>query len=377
MVHLTSVHGHQDTRIFHKECRSLAEAGHQVALIVPHDRELTVDGVRIIGITRPRGRLSRMTLTLWRVWRAALAEQADAYHFHDPELIGVGLLLKLAGRRVIYDVHEDVPLQILSKRWIPRLLRRPLAFVAAALEWLATACFDGIVAATPAIARKFPPKKCATVQNFPILVRTRSPRGAVPFAERENLIVYAGGISTIRGARQMVEAMALLPPELGARLVLAGAFMPASLEDELRALPGWTAVEYVGYLSQDGVRALLARCRVGLALLHPVPNYVECYSTKSFEYMEAGLPVVASDFPLWREVLAAAGGALLVDPLDPRQIAAAIRHLLTHPADAEQMGRLGQAAVRERYRWDREARRLLGFYAALGSPHDHVRSWSP
>ena len=92
--HLTSVHSPFDTRIFFKECLSLVEAGYQVTLIAPHTHDETVQGVRILALPSSSNRMSRMTLRVWRVYQLAKKLNADLYHFHDPELIPLGMLLK-------------------------------------------------------------------------------------------------------------------------------------------------------------------------------------------------------------------------------------------------------------------------------------------
>ena len=184
-----------------------------------------------------------MTRTVWHVYRAARAERADVYHFHDPELIPVGLLLKLRGAQVVYDVHEDRPRQMMSKYWIPLRLRGSVARLVHAAEWASGRVWDGIVAATPAIGRLFPGDKTVVVQNFPMLDEL-TPTDAIPYAARPPIIAYVGNLTTIRGAREMVAAMDLLPAGLHPRLHLAGAFDPPALEDELRSLPGWTRVTF-------------------------------------------------------------------------------------------------------------------------------------
>ena len=174
ICHLTSVHTIRDPRIFHKQCKSLAGRGHDVALIACHDRAETIDGVRIVPIDRPSGRLDRMTRVSFRVYRAAVREHADLYHFHDPELLWVGALLRLHGLRVVYDVHEDVPKQIMGKHWIPRRSRPLVSKAFALVEQAGARIVDGIVAATPSIAHKFPANKTVVVQNFPESSFTRA-----------------------------------------------------------------------------------------------------------------------------------------------------------------------------------------------------------
>ena len=178
-------------------------------------------------------------------------------------------------------------------------------------------------------------------------------------------IAYIGGITTIRGAREMVQAMEIAGRRWGARLLLAGRFVPESLEEELRQLPGWRYVDYVGWLSREEVAEALGRVRAGLVVLHPEPNHVNAQPNKIFEYMAAELPVIASDFPLWRDLIAASGAGLLVDPLDPEAIAGAIGQVIEQPEEAEAMGRHGGKAVRERYNWDREKEKLLVLYEEL------------
>ena len=165
--HVSSVHSIRDPRIFHKQCKSLAALGYDVGLVACHDRAEVIDGVRIVPIARPKGRLDRMARVGRKLYHAAVRERADVYHLHDPELLWVGALLKLRGFHVIYDVHEDVPKQVMSKHWIPRWARPLVAKVVMLVERLAAGIVDGIVAATPSIARKFPPAKTVVVQNFP------------------------------------------------------------------------------------------------------------------------------------------------------------------------------------------------------------------
>lgn len=111
--------------------------------------------------------------------------------------------------------------------------------------------------------------------------------------------------------------------------------------------------------------ALLGHARIGLVLLHPTPNYYDALPVKLFEYMSAGVPVIASDFPLWRKIIEGAGCGLVADPLDPHAIASAIEWLLTHPDEAEAMGKRGQEAVRKLYNWEHEAKALINFYERL------------
>lgn len=165
----------------------------------------------------------------------------------------------------------------------------------------------------------------------------------------------------------MVQAFWLLPESLGARLMLAGRIEPPKFEPELKSLPGWQRVVALGWLSRSEISKLLGRSRIGLVLLHPTTTFIDSLPIKMFEYMCAGLPVIASNFPLWRKIVGAAGCGLLVEPENPEAIAQAIQWLLEHPQEAKEMGQRGAEAVRTTYNWDREEEKLLDLYRRLAN----------
>ena len=357
---LTSVHPPFDTRIFHKEAKSLVKAGYDVTLIAQHDKEETGDGVRIIPLPKPKNRLVRMTKTVWQTYRKALEINADIYHFHDPELIPIGLLLKHHGKRVIYDVHEDAPRQNLSKSYIPAVFRRPIALMIGALEAISARRFDGVVTSTPYINKRFLElgANAVNVNNYPLASELYAADDQ--WKNKKKAVCYVGGIAGIRGAFEMVEAIG----KTKYRLLLAGDF-EAGLEDKLKQTPGWRQMEALGFVDRDGVRATIGRSMAGLVVLHPTINYIDALPVKMFEYMSAGIPVIASNFPLWREIIEGAECGICVDPLNPEEITKAIQFIIEHPAEAEQMGKNGRRVVEERYNWGMEEKKLLGFYSGL------------
>jgi glycosyltransferase involved in cell wall biosynthesis len=368
VAHLTSVHDAFDVRIFHKQCRALAAAGYDVVLIAPHDRDDVKEGVRVRAVPVPQTRRERMTHTVVNVYRAALRENADLYHFHDPELMPVGVLLKAHGKRVIYDVHENYAATLLGKVYIPSWLRRVASIAVRACERAAAIFFDHIVVTSPLFRRPFPAHKATLIASYP--ESEIGPASVSEGPQPEYSLVYVGAVTTERGARTMVEALALLPDECNARLTIAGVF-PNALRQELRHLPCWDKVRVAGWQSREQVRELLAAANVGLCVLHPTPNHVEAYPIKLFEYMAAGLPVIASDFPLWREFVVPNECGLVADPSSPQAIANAITWLWRNPDAAAQMGRNGRQAVADKYNWTTESARLIALYEGLTVSDHH------
>jgi glycosyltransferase involved in cell wall biosynthesis len=363
VIHLTSVHSRYDTRIFAKQCQSLAANGYSVTLIVADGKGTeSKSGVRIVDVGNLTGRRKRMLKTTREIFREAVVAGGDAYHLHDPELIPVGLKLKRLGKRVVFDSHEDVPQQLLGKPYLGPIRLRVLSVILSLFERYACRRLDGIVAATPPIRDKFLAinPNSIDVNNYPLLNERYS---EVNWESKKDEICYVGSISSVRGIREMVTALQFTRTVV--RLNLVGSFSDRALEAEVKALPGWQHVNEHGYLNRDGVRDVLGRSLGGLVTLHPIVNYLDSLPVKMFEYMIAGIPPIVSDFPLWREIVVKGGCGVCVDPLDPVAIAGAIDDLIADRAQAERMGMNGRKAVLSTYNWPAEERKLLAFYSEL------------
>jgi glycosyltransferase involved in cell wall biosynthesis len=364
VAHLTSVHTPSDTRILYKECATLAAAGYDVVLVAPGKVERLPPGVRLHSIARPANRAERMTRTVWHVFQAAMAERADIYHFHDPELIFVGILLRLRGARVIFDVHEDIPHDVIDKPWIPALLKRPVAALATwTLQALQRRC-SAVVAATPSIARRFVHNRTVVVANFPMLDELAAPT-AGSFEIRLRSAVYLGSVTELRSIFEIVRAFESPAMAPGARLLLAGTFETEGLERRVRAMRGWQSVDYVGNVPRDRVCDTLARARAGILLFRPALSVEDAMPTKLFEYMAAGLPVVISSSLKWSAIVADGECGLVVDPMDCDAIARAVSFLIENPSAARSMGERGRRLVMERYEWSTEGAKLTNLYRQI------------
>jgi glycosyltransferase involved in cell wall biosynthesis len=336
-------------------------AGYDVTLIGPSSTVRDDGyGVKLRIVSVPRNRHERMTKTIGEVYRAAVEEDAEIYHFHDPELMPIAMLLKLLGKKVIYDVHEDYG-STMRKQWIPKPLQGIASMTVRASEaTLGRAC-DRIVAATPRIADLFQAGMTSVVQNFPRSDEFDIEQGQ-PYREREPIVAYVGYLADIRGLREMSEAIRLVNAEIPAKLLLAGKMISGM---QSAAFCAGNQVEALGFLDRSHISKLLSRAKIGIVVYHPTPNYYPGQPTKLLEYMAAGLPVVASDFPFYRRVVESTGCGILVNPLQPTKIAEALLWLLRNEEQASEMGRRGRQAVLERYNWEQEAKCLISAYEAV------------
>lgn len=370
VTHISIIHKPLDTRIFRKQCRALAAAGYEVHLVVGGAVARELDGVRLHSIdesdARPLG--GEQLPRLIRAARVALQLRPSVFHLHDPHLIPLGIALRLCGDQVVYDVHEDYPAKAHSPHTGQPSRARVKALTWRALEQIARSTFDAFVCASPALAARFPPKKTVIVENLPLHREfAADSHGSVrPYSDRGNTVMYAGVISSTRGFWEIARAVELLPAELDCRVRVMGPFRDEGLEKGVstRWLP--SRLELVPYQPFEVVVDELLGAKVGLVLLHPLPNHADvARSNKLFEYMAAAVPVIASDLPRWRELIGRVGCGLVVDPRDPAAVAHAIEYLLTHPAEAEAMGARGRAAVLSGLNWDAAEARLLMLYRRL------------
>jgi len=363
VAHLTSVHVRHDTRIFWKQCRSLQAANYDVHLIVADGKgDEVYHNVKIHDVGKSRSFLDRVRNSVRRVADKACELKAQVYHLHDPELLQAASRLARAGGRVVFDSHEDFPVQLLGKAYLPGFTKKLASTVAAWYEHRTCRHLSAIVSATETIAGKFQKyhSRVVNVRNYPLLTefefQVSRPTNTEP------LVTYVGDITRIRGVLEMVQALPHVP---GVRMNLAGRCPHRKFFAELESQPGWKQVNWLGFITRSEIESVFARSVAGLVTLHPTISYVDALPVKMFEYMAAGLPVIASNFPILRQIVETEDCGYCVDPLQPTEIADAIRALEHNPSLVQEMGQRGQQAVRLRYNWSLELPKLLELYREL------------
>ncbi len=363
IVHLTSVHPRDDIRIFHKECVSLSK-NYDVSLVVADGKGYaTVKEVRILDVGKSNGRLHRMLVIPRRIYRNALELNADIYHAHDPELLPVLSKLKRKGKKVVFDAHEDLPKQVLSKPylkpWSAKIISRTIAWY----ENRVCKKLDAIVCATDSITDKFRKINTAStcINNYPFISELKSVSSE---NKHRRYACYIGSFSEIRGTYQVVKSLESVRGS-DTKLVLAGSCDDNDFTCKLKNLDGLKYVDYRGLLNRSDLMSILESSFAGIVTFLPVPNHVESQPNKLFEYMSAEIPVISSNFPLWREIVEGLNCGICVDPKSPDAIADAINFLIEHPEKAREMGKNGRKAIVDKYNWGHEEVKLMNLYSGI------------
>ena len=358
IAHVTTVHPLSDPRILRKECRALAQAGHEVYLVGPGRTENEAipveDGVRIVKTEFARGRLGRALIGSIHVWTQLRRIRPKVVHAHDPELLPLLVAWRFVNRGgvAIYDAHESLVGQIEGKPYIPRIVRPLVRAVSWLLVKAVTQHLDGVVAATPHIRSEISVRHTCVVQNFPW-------ESSFPRSENEQErkdFCYVGGLSRVRGIDEMVWGLDRARSE--SRLMLVG---PADEYAKVVIGNSGDTLDYLGVVDSGEIPGILDRAIAGFVVLHPVENYLRSQPTKLFEYMAAGIPFIASDFPYWRELVGDFNAGHFVDPGDSEQVAAAVRAVLNDPEEARRMGARGRTAFEQYFSFAAQAAALVDF----------------
>lgn len=369
ICHITSVHKAYDTRIFLKECRSLAQAGYDVKLVVQHPKAEVVDGVEIIPVNRRgKGRLTRILFFTWRMFFAALKTNSKIYHFHDPELVSIGILMRLLGKKVIFDIHENIARQIKAKHYLP--FKMLISQLYGIVDWISAKCFYNILA-----EYSYEKIYINWTNNYEIVLNMPDFDFLAPFQNSQRNfsqpleLYYVGGITFERGIETVVKAI----NELKRRghdvtFHCVGPCEPSEME-RIKAIPEFENVKdnivFYGPMRLDMALEMSKKCHIGLSILLPIENYLESYSTKIFEYMAIGLPVITSNFDLYRKVIEKHNCGFCVDPTNPVELADKMEYFTTHPEAITEMGKNGISAAKSYYNWKREEEKLLNVYSKL------------
>ncbi|MDR0790059.1 MAG: glycosyltransferase family 4 protein [Bacteroidales bacterium] len=366
VAHITTVHRREDIRIFAKECCSLAKEGYQVSLIVADGKgDSNVQGISIYDIGKFNNRWSRLLYSSSKAYSKALALNCDIYHLHDPELLSCCLRLKRHNKRIIFDSHEDIYANIKEKNYIPTIIKPFVSFIATTYQSYVLKRIDGVISVTPHICNRLKKLNPNTIMvtNYPIVKSNAEPKGENGQCSRN--LIFAGGITNQWQHNIILDALTYCPD---VRYTLCGTAYEDYLQI-LKAHANWNKVDYLGTLTKSEVEAIMAKSDIGLAILNYNRNVGgkigSMGNTKLFEYMEAELPFICTDFELWKDIVEKYNCGLCVNPTDVKSLSAAINNLLSNPEMANNMGKNGRQAVEREYNWATQEEQLLKFYSTI------------
>lgn len=375
VVHLSSVHYPFDTRIFHRQLRSLAEAGYETTLLAHHDESTVRDGVRIESVGDVDSRTERWR-NLLTMFDAARRADADIYHFHDPELLPIGVLLGLStDGKVVYDIHEDYADAIRVREWIPDALKMPLTTAFPIAQGVATKALDLVVTADASIQDQLERRTSTpvvAVRNFPrVSGIDLESEGTTVERSHEYVLTYVGGLDRERGLLEMLRVTARLRDSgLDVGLWLLGPFQDEEIKARAQAYMESTAitnhVRLFGYVDYEDIFAYLSAADVGL-LLADEERFARNVPTKFFEYLYAELPVVSTEIPSL-EPYRSEAYCRTVTQGDSEAAVEVIAEVLHDSERRAKMGAAGHDVVSSKYNWEREQERLLEAYRQLARP---------
>ncbi|WP_321298662.1 glycosyltransferase [Marinifilum fragile] len=365
---LTSVHNRYDTRIFSKICKSLATANYEVNLIVADGLGDEIkSGINIWDVGLAKSRISRVVNTSKLILNKAIELECVLYHFHDPELMPIGLKLKKLGFKVFFDSHEYLPAQIKDKHYIPEILKRGISYIVEKYFSYSIKKMDAVISVTPHIIEKYKQMKGAVVQitNYPIIEEDINCFDKHDYLSRENFIFYAGTIYETSQQHQVIKSIETIN-EL--RYCLVGNITDAYCQ-ELKSLKGWEKVDLVPFVPKFELDVIASNVTIGIAIFDYIPNLG--YKTgslgvnKIFEYMLYGLPIICTDFILWKEIVKKYNCGIYVNSNDIGAISKAIKYLIQNKEEAYEMGQNGRNAVLKEFNWSTQEKILLQLYKSL------------
>ena len=359
ICHITSVHTKDDNRIFYKECKTLFNNGFNVSLIIAGEKDHIFKDLKIFGLKKHKNRFVRFFKTsIIDILKTTKKVNADVYHFHDPELIISALFLKLLGKKIIYDIHENNSASIISKPYLKnKLIKYLLSKTINFLEKFCVNFFDAIITARPDISQKFNHKNLITLRNFPILKNSYYNK-ELHINKSKRSVIYVGGMTKIRGIEVLIDAFNDMPEY---NLHLLGPVKEDTINNKIqKSNPN---VKYLGTVKPFEIFKHINDADIGIITFLSAPNHVKTLATKPFEYMACGKPMIMSNFKYWKDTFGES--SLYVNPLNKSEIINATRKLMNDNELYNNMSKINLDLSTNTYNWNFESKKLIKLYKSL------------
>ncbi|NND77443.1 MAG: glycosyltransferase [Flavobacteriales bacterium] len=357
VCHISTVHDPLDVRVFFKECLSLSKH-FDVSLVIKQNEKSAVDRVNLIPIKPFKNKVLRVLFSPFTAFAKARLTKASIYHLHDPELLIIAPLFRLFGDKVIFDKHENVAGQILSKHWLgPQFVRKAVSKIYEILERFFIGFCNGVVVVIPEMQEEKGMKNAVLVRNFP---SKEAFGNEVKIREGKLKFVYAGGLTPIRGIKETIDAF--VSSEVDAELYLVGKWSSEKFQRECMDELGNGRVIYKGFIPMQEVYELYRRTHIGLCLLHPTENYKWSLPVKVFEYYFAGMHVLMSNIEYWKNEFS--DRADYADPFSHEELVGTFKRL---ESEYKVTGKFEDRSewAKQNYSWESEFEKLLALYNSL------------
>ncbi|WP_231631007.1 glycosyltransferase family 4 protein, partial [Streptomyces clavuligerus] len=364
-------------------------------LTAPVDRAATALWSFLLGERAWR----RLTPNLWD-YELAFAAHIDAFepdliHAHDVRMLGVGARAAVRGRaggravRLVWDAHEYVPgLPAPHGRWLPGHI---------AWEKEHAAFADAVITVSPPLARMLQRghglrELPSVVLNAPVMEPAADEVAEAPpvpdlrklcgIGPGVPLLVYAGGISPVRGVDTVVAALPALPGVHLALVSVTPRKMKAVNGARRAAATAGVAdrVHFLPYVPHWQVPGFLAAADAAVSPLQHLANHELALSNRFFEYAQAGLPLLVSDVRTMARTVRSTGQGEVFRAGDTEDFVRAAKAVLADP------GRYRAAYERpgllDGWTWEAQARVLDQLYTRLlpdrpGPPHRRRTGTAP
>jgi glycosyltransferase involved in cell wall biosynthesis len=365
ICHLSTVHLPFDTRVFHRECISLSKE-YEVYLVGNYCKDKIESGINLRGIKPYSSRLKRILINIPKVMWKGVTINARLYHIHDPELIPVGILLRMMGKKVIYDIHENYSQVIKLKNWVPF----PALAISAykIVEWMGLKVFSGIILSEDSYKKFYPKTDTVTIHNFAFIDQLRKFRVENRHQMPAHLF-YMGSLDELYCIMEMLEAISILTRKgIAIKCTMLGSMskdIRGKLENSAVYKEVKHLIEFLPYMKSEEGYAKSLTATIGLCLVNKNANSYESYPRKMFEYMSIGLPFITSDFPLYKNVAEKHQCGVCVNPSSPSEIAADLEKMINDPAKRELMSKNAIKAAEEHFDWKHEELKLHELYNTL------------
>lgn len=366
----SSVHVWVDTRVYYKEAKTLALNGYQLdfyAIEHPTKKE-QVDRITMHYLEKKK-RSKRFKH--WKLlYNEMLNSKAKNFHFHDPELLLVAFFLKKKLKKeifIVYDMHEHLPAAIKTKQWIPNFSRKFLSKGIEKIEQYLMKSCDAVIFAEKSYKEHYTNLnlKKVDVLNYPLVEQQLPQKKGNDFLT----LIYVGVLTEQRGLFNMLELAKHLKEHstVAFKLKLIGPIFTKEYkvnqfikENELE-----NVIELYGRMQYNDIWLHYSQADIGLCLLHPTPNNLNSQSTKLFEYMAAGLPIVASDFSSFTNLLTLHQCGKTGNISDYDELSKLILEINDNPKIAKTMGKNGMCAFKNSYSWNSESNKLISLYSQV------------